>query len=158
MFSFGVFFFIFHGFFFSDIYNNECFLITMLWLTCFQNGFGNLTKKARKGKEWRRTFFILFLKKFQDKHFLFITIIYVFTSTDQSVFSADHGFSFVILNLYMVNTDTNENEASSLRLTIFINYHAFLQPSKLPPNAFIYVKLYTMLSLLVDSVYSNTFK
>lgn len=150
-------------FFFSDIHNNECFLITMLWLTCFQNGFGNLTKKARKGKEWRRTFLILFLKKFQDKHFLgspflLITIIYVFTSTDQSVFSADHSFTFVILNLYMVNTDTNENEASSLRLTIFIDYHAFLQPFKLPPNAFIYVTLYTVLSLLVDSVYSNIFK
>lgn len=124
MFSFGFFFFIFM--FFSDIHSNECLLITMLWLTCFQNGFGNLTKRARKGKEWRRTFLFYFWK-ISRQTLLGLSLLtyhdyihmYVFTSTDQSVFSADHGFTFVILNLYMVNTDTNENEESSLCLTIY---------------------------------------
>lgn len=90
----------------------------------FSQRFWQSDKKGTKRKRVTAYIFILFLKKFQDKHFLgspflLITIIYVFTSTDQSVISADHGFTFVILNLYMVNTDTNENEASSLSLTIY---------------------------------------
>lgn len=124
MFSFGVFFSFFMGFFFRY----SCITMNVYWLLCFDcsvpKRFWQSDKKGTKRKRVTAYIFILFWKSFKTNTylgspFLLITIIYVFTSTDQSVFSADHGFTFVILNLYMVNTDTNENEASSLRLTIY---------------------------------------
>lgn len=119
--------------FFWVFFSCSCFFqifiaMNVYWLLCFDwPVFKTVLAIWQKGHEKEKSdgvhFYFIF-EKFQDKHFLgspflLITIIYVFTSTDQSVFSADHGFTFVILHLYMVNTDTNENEESSLCLTIY---------------------------------------